>query len=136
MSKNEDEFNKLLVEIKEYNKEAKFDVIKKAWEFAKVAHSGQKRLSGEPYVSHPLEVAKILASWKMDSTTIIAGFLHDTIEDTEVTSSDIIKNFGIEVERLVEGVTKVTKLRLKGNKKHASIENLRKMLLVMAHDLR
>lgn len=132
----EQEFKDLINEIKEYNPKADFEKIKKAWEFAKVAHVGQKRLSGEDFVMHPLRVAAILASWKLDSTSIIAAFLHDTIEDTEVTKENIIKEFGEEIALLVEGVTKVTELRLKGSKQEQFVENLRKMLLVMAKDLR
>src|SRR5579859_5966608 len=132
----ESEFEELISEIKKYNKDARFGEIEKAWEFAKVAHYGQKRLSGEDFVLHPLQVAFILASWKMDSTTIVAGLLHDTVEDGGATEKDIIKEFGIDVWHLVNGVTKVTGLRLEGSVKEQFVENLRKMLLVMAHDLR
>src|SRR5258708_7193353 len=132
----ENEFKDLLDTIKEYNNEAKFTEIKKAWEFAKLAHDGQKRLSGEAFVLHPLRVSRILASWKMDSTTIIAGLLHDSVEDGGATEKDIVKEFGSDVWELVNGVTKVTGLRLEGSVKEQFVENLRKMLLVMARDLR
>ena len=110
--------------------------IEKAWELAKLAHSDQKRMAGEPFVSHPLEVAKILAEWKLDSTSIIAGLLHDTVEDGGATQEDIQKEFGREVSMLVDGVTKVTCLRLKGSRETNFVENLRKLILVMAKDLR
>jgi guanosine-3',5'-bis(diphosphate) 3'-pyrophosphohydrolase len=132
----EREFKELLSTIKEYNEKADFRKIKYAWEFAKIAHIQQRRLTGEGFVNHPLQVAKILASWKLDTTSIIAGFLHDTIEEGGAKREDIIKEFGEDVCRLVDGVTKVTELRLKGSKEQEFIENLRKMLLVMAKDLR
>ena len=132
----QNEFEDLITEIKTYNSHANFEEIKKAWEFAKIAHTGQKRLSGEAFVLHPLRVAKILASWKMDSTTIIAGLLHDTVEDGGATEKDITDRFGIDIWNLVNGVTKVTGIHLKGSVKEQFVENLRKMLLVMAKDLR
>ena len=132
----EKEFKDLIEVIKGYNPKAKFEKIKAAWEFAKMAHTGQKRLSGEDFVLHPLRVAAILASWKMDSTSIIAAFLHDTIEDGGAKREDIVREFGEGVAVLVDGVTKVTGLRLKGSRQEQFVENLRKMLLVMAKDLR
>ncbi len=132
----ENEFKELIEEVKSYSPNAKFEKIKKAWEFAKLAHYGQKRLSGEAFVLHPLRVSRILASWKMDSTTIVAGLLHDSVEDGGAKEKDIVKEFGIEVWELVNGVTKVTGLRLKGSVEEQFVENLRKMLLVMARDLR
>ncbi len=132
----EDQFQKLLESIKDYNLDADFGKINKAWEFAKLAHTSQKRLSGEQYVAHPLKVAEILVSWKLDSTSIIAGLLHDTVEDGGATREDLVKEFGEEVALLVDGVTKVTGIRLKGSKTEEFVENLRKMLLAMARDLR
>jgi len=122
--------------IKKYNEKADLEKIKKAWQFAKLAHTGQKRLTGEDFVQHPLNVAMILAAWKLDTTSIIAGLLHDTIEDGGATREDIVKEFGEEVALLVDGVTKITGFRLKGNQSEQFVENLRKMLLVMARDLR
>jgi len=129
-------FETLLVKIGEYNPGADLAGIKKAWKFAKLAHTGQKRLTGDSFVSHPLEVATKLADWRLDSTSIIAAILHDTIEDGGAKREDIVTEFGEEVALLVDGVTKVTTLRLKGSKEVAFVENLRKMLLVMAQDLR
>jgi len=102
--------------------------------FAKEAHKDQKRLSGEPYFSHLLETAKALAGWGLDEKTVAAGFLHDTIEDTSVTLEDIKAKFGPEVGFLVDGVTKLGKLKYRGRESQA--ENIRKMILAMAEDLR
>lgn len=129
-------FKELLREVESYNPRANFEILKKAWEFAKLAHAGQRRFSGEPFLTHPLEVAKRLASWRLDTTSIIAGLLHDTIEDGGAKREDIVSLFGEDVATLVDGVTKVTELRLKGSREEVFIENLRKMLLVMAKDLR
>lgn len=113
------------------------DVLyKKALDFATLAHTGQKRLSGEPYISHPTTVANTLKEWHMDTATVVAGLLHDTIEDGGALREDIIKEFGEEVANLVDGVTKITKIHLTGSTQNEFVENLRKMLLVMARDLR
>lgn len=132
----EREFEKLLKRFGEYGSKKGCEVVVRAWEFAKLAHAGQKRLTGDPYVSHPLEVAKILVGWRLDKTSVVAGFLHDTIEEGGAREADIIEEFGEEVARLVDGVTKITDIRLKGSKEKVFVENLRKMLLVMASDLR
>ena len=132
----EREFEELLAKVADYNDKANFKKIKSAWEFAKLAHTGQMRLTGDSYSSHPLGTATILAVWKLDETTIIAGLLHDSIEDGGATRQDLVKNFGEEVGELVDGVTKVSHLKLRGSKKEDFIENLRKMFLAMARDLR
>lgn len=132
----EKRFNQLLEKIVSYDSGADIKCIKRAWKFAKLAHYGQKRLSGEAFINHPLEVAIILSTWEMDSTTIIAGLLHDTIEDGGATREDIVNGFGDSVAVLVDGVTKVTNLRLAGSREEYFVENLRKTLLVMAKDLR
>ena len=123
--------------IKTYNgNEEDLRVLDKAWKFAKLSHTGQKRLSGEPYVMHELETAKILASWKLDTKTILAGLLHDTVEDGAAKIEDLEKSFGGDVAILVDGVTKVSYLKLRGSKEEEFVENLRKMFLAMAKDLR
>lgn len=132
----EKEFENLLAEVKSYNPNVNIALIKKAWKFSKLAHSGQKRLSGEDFASHPLEVAKRLASWHLDTTSIIAGLLHDTVEDGGAKREDVVTEFGEDIARLVDGVTKVTGLRLVGSHESEFVENLRKMILVMAKDLR
>lgn len=133
----EKEFNELLKTYKTYE-DKKNDLLKLkiVWEFAKVAHTGQKRLSGEPYVLHGLETAKILASWKMDITTIAAGLLHDSVEDGGARIEDLRENFGEDIAFLVEGVTKVSEIKLRGSKEEEFVENLRKMFMAMAKDIR
>ena len=98
-------------------------------------HEGQKRASGEPYIIHPLEVGQVLAEMKMDSTAIAAGLLHDAVEDTDVTSPEIAKRFGEQVAHIVEGVTKLDKIKF-ANKEDHQAENIRKMLLAMVTDIR
>ncbi|HLE49375.1 MAG TPA: RelA/SpoT family protein [Patescibacteria group bacterium] len=111
-------------------------VVKKAWDFALLAHHGQKRKTGEPFVVHCLEVAKQLNDWKLDQDSIVAGLLHDTVEDGGAKFEDIEKEFNGDVSKLVAGVTKISDIRLRGSQSEAFIENLRKMFLAMAKDLR
>jgi len=111
-------------------------LLHKAFDFAVLAHTGQKRKSGDDFIIHPVAVATHLASWNMDTTTIISGLLHDTIEDGGATREDLVKEFGEDVASLVDGVTKVSEIHLKGQLESAFVENLRKMILVMARDLR
>lgn len=125
----------LIEKIKTYNPNVDETEIRSAYELAKVNHQGQKRNSGEDYIIHPLHVAMILADMNMDSATIIAGLLHDTIEDTSVTYEDIEKKFGKEIAELVDGVTKLKKLNYK-SKAEKQAENIRKMVLAMAKDIR
>lgn len=125
----------LIEKIKTYNPNVDEAEIRSAYELAKVNHQGQKRNSGEDYIIHPLHVAMILADMNMDSATIIAGILHDTIEDTSVTYEDIEKKFGKEIAELVDGVTKLKKLNYK-SKAEKQAENIRKMVLAMAKDIR
>ena len=107
-----------------------------ALEFAQLAHHDQTRLSGEPFVSHPQAVAATLRDWGLDQTAIIAGLLHDTVEDGGATRDDLVKQFGEEVALIVDGVTKITGIHLTGSTEEQFVENLRKMILVMAADLR
>ncbi len=118
-----------------YNPSADISLIRKAYEFAKKAHSGQHRVSGELFIFHPLEVAKILADLELDIATIAAGILHDVVEDTQYSIQDITDNFGSEIAILVDGVTKLGKLEYK-TKEEQQAENLRKMFLAMAKDIR
>ncbi len=110
-------------------------LVEKAYVFAAKAHAGQVRLSGEPYLSHPLAVAYILAQMKLDLPTIAAGLLHDTVEDTDTSIEDIRRLFGKEVAEIVDGVTKISTLPIK-SKIYKEAENFRKMILAMANDLR
>ena len=120
-------------EIKKNNLKVDEDMIFSAFEFAMESHVGQYRKSGEEYIIHPIEVAKILINMKMDTETITAGFLHDIVEDTLITVEEIEYNFGSEVARLVDGVTKLTNLPVGSNKQP---ENIRKMIVAMANDVR
>ncbi|HPP31955.1 MAG TPA: bifunctional (p)ppGpp synthetase/guanosine-3',5'-bis(diphosphate) 3'-pyrophosphohydrolase [Soehngenia sp.] len=125
----------LLLKIEQYNPQADLELIIRAYNFAESAHQGQVRNSGEKYFIHPFQVAMILADLNMDTATIAAGLLHDVIEDTEYTYEDIKKEFGEEVADLVEGVTKLKKLEYK-TKQENQAENLRKMVIAMAKDIR
>ncbi|MBQ7201350.1 MAG: bifunctional (p)ppGpp synthetase/guanosine-3',5'-bis(diphosphate) 3'-pyrophosphohydrolase [Eubacterium sp.] len=111
-------------------------LIRKAYDLAKVAHKDQKRRSGEPYLSHPVCVAIILAQLQMDKETIIGGLLHDVVEDTEYTTEDLTREFSEEIALLVDGVTKLTQLNYSADKIEVQAENLRKMFLAMSSDIR
>ena len=111
------------------------EALWKAYEFGLRHHDGQKRLSGKPYFSHCIAVASTLASWKMDTTTIIAGLLHDTVEDTEATLDDIVKNFGQDLGNLVDGLTKISEISY-SSRKEKQVGNFMKMLLSVAQDMR
>jgi len=134
--KLEGRFEQLVKTIHEYNENVDLVRIRRAFEFAKLAHAGEKRISGSEVIWHPLETSIILASWKMDIATIVAGLLHDTIEHGAATEKDISEYFGEEVLGLVKGVTKVSKIKLKGSSDEIFVENLRKMFLAIAKDLR
>ncbi|MEZ4357021.1 MAG: bifunctional (p)ppGpp synthetase/guanosine-3',5'-bis(diphosphate) 3'-pyrophosphohydrolase [Eubacteriales bacterium] len=125
----------ILKEVKKNYPSADTEKIKTALEFAKKAHSGQNRLSGEPYFSHPYEVAIILAELGMDETTIIASLLHDVVEDTDVTTDMIRARFGSEVAVLVDSVTKMNVLDYRSREEREA-ESIRKMVLAMANDIR
>jgi len=109
--------------------------VAQAYEVAAMAHTGQRRLSGEEYVNHPLEVASILADLRLDAATIIAAILHDTVEDTELTIEEVEQKFGADVARLVQGVTKLGRISFRTPQQHQA-ENIRRMLLAMADDVR
>ncbi|WP_243120770.1 bifunctional (p)ppGpp synthetase/guanosine-3',5'-bis(diphosphate) 3'-pyrophosphohydrolase [Pelotomaculum sp. FP] len=125
----------LLQIIRGYNAKADLSVVKDAYDYAASAHRGQKRISGEPYIVHPLEVAKILAELELDLETIVAGLLHDVVEDTGETLTSISERFGSETALLVDGVTKLSRIEFK-SKEEQQAENLRKMFLAMAKDIR
>ena len=129
-------YNVLIEKIKLYHPSDDFSLIEKAYHIADDAHKNQKRKSGEPYIIHPLCVAIILAELEMDKETIVAGLLHDVIEDTEYTKEDLAKEFSPEIALLVDGVTKLTQLNLSQDKIEIQAENLRKMFLAMAKDIR
>jgi len=130
-----DAFMRLKELIEKYKPNANFALIEKAYNFSTKAHEGQERVSGDPYIIHPVEVGCILAELEMDESSIAAGILHDTIEDTVYTYDFIKKEFGTEIAELVEGVTKLTKIPYT-TKQEIQAENFRKMFLAMAKDIR
>lgn len=131
-----DLYDELIKRVKIYHPNADIGIIKKAYDLACKSHSDQKRKSGEPYIIHPLNVAIILADLEMDKETIVAGLLHDVVEDTEVTMQQIEQEFGKEIANLVGGVTKLGKLSYTSDTVEIQAENLRKMFLAMAKDIR
>ena len=129
-------YQELIASIRKYHPSDDISMIEKAYRIAYEAHKGQKRKSGEPYIIHPLCVAIILADLELDKETIVAGLLHDVVEDTVMTSEEVRQEFGAEVELLVDGVTKLTQLSYSADKIEVQAENLRKMFLAMAKDIR
>ncbi|MFZ5626886.1 MAG: RelA/SpoT family protein, partial [Bacillota bacterium] len=125
----------LVRKIRNFNPQADLSLVEKAYQKAAAAHAGQVRQSGEPYISHPLAVAYILAQLELDLVTIAAALLHDVVEDTEVTLEEIRQEFGDEVALLVDGVTKLSRIEYR-SKEEQQAENWRKMLLAMARDIR
>ena len=129
-------YDMLIARIRKYHPSTDVSMIEKAYKLAVKAHGDQRRKSGEPYIIHPLWVAIILADLEMDKETIAAGMLHDVVEDTKFTEEDIRREFGDEVALLVDGVTKLGRLSYSSDKLEAQAENLRKMFLAMAKDIR
>lgn len=133
----EELYSRLIDKIKRYHPSAgDLSAIDKAYNFAKKSHGDQKRKSGEPYIIHPIHTALVLADLELDKESIMAGLLHDVMEDTKVTREQMISEFGEEVTDLVDGVTKLTKLDYDADKVEKQAENLRKMFLAMAKDIR
>ena len=132
----EDLYQELIAAVKKYHPSSDNSMIEKAYHIAKEAHEGQVRKSGEPYIIHPLCVAIILADLELDKETIVAGILHDVVEDTVMSNEEIRREFGSEVELLVDGVTKLGQLSYSHDKVDEQAENLRKMFLAMAKDIR
>ena len=129
------QLEKLLTTMKAYNPEVNEALVTKAYEYAKKMHEGQTRASGEPYYTHPVEVAQILAEMRMDTTTIVTAILHDTVEDTPVTLADLKREFSPEVSELVNGVSKLTRIESQ-TVEGKQAENFRKLLLAMSEDIR
>ena len=129
-------YDMLIARIKRYHPSTDVSMIKKAYDLAKEAHGTQVRKSGEPYIVHPLWVAIILADLEMDKETIIAAMLHDVVEDTDISEKEVSEMFGGEVALLVDGVTKLGQLSYSSDKLEVQAENLRKMFLAMAKDIR
>ncbi len=132
----DDLYRELIASVRKYHPSTDISMIEKAYRVASEAHKDQKRRSGEPYIIHPLCVAIILADLELDKETIVAGILHDVVEDTVMTSEELRREFGDEVELIVDGVTKLGQLSYSKDKLEEQAENLRKMFLAMAKDIR
>src|SRR5262245_15898052 len=129
------QLDQILSEVAGYDPNADLPLVRRAYEFAAAAHEGQTRKSGDPYVSHPLSVARIIAELKLDVASVCAGLLHDCVEDTSATVEQLGETFGKEIAYLVDGVTKLGKLPY-STREEQQAENFRKMLLAMARDIR
>ena len=129
-------YQELIAGIRKYHPSDDITMVEKAYDIAYNAHKEQKRRSGEPYIIHPLCVAIILADLELDKETIVAGILHDVVEDTVMTEEELTSIFGEEVALLVDGVTKLTQISWSMDKVEIQAENLRKMFLAMAKDIR
>ena len=132
----EELYSILVKTIRNYRPSTDLSMVRKAYQVALAAHKDQKRKSGEPYIIHPVCVAIILAGLELDKETIVAGILHDVVEDTVMTTDEIEQQIGNEVSLLVDGVTKLTQLNYSKDKVEIQAENLRKMFLAMAKDIR
>jgi GTP pyrophosphokinase len=127
--------NHLIEKVRSYDPAAPIDVIARAYEFSESMHKGQRRASGEPYFTHPIEVAGIIADLKLDAASIATGLLHDTVEDTLTSLEEIERLFGAEISALVDGVTKISQMSFT-SREEKQAENFRKMVLAMARDIR
>ena len=130
-----DLFDSLKDVAKDYLPEPHIEALRRSYLVAKEAHEGQTRSSGEPYIIHPVAVARILAEMRLDHKTLMAALLHDVIEDTEVSKEELAEQFGETVAELVDGVSKLDKLKFR-DKKEAQAENFRKMVMAMVQDIR
>ena len=129
------DIDQLIARVRNYQSDADLGVIRRAYEFSAKVHEGQRRRSGEPYVQHPVAVAGVLTMLKTDVTAVVAGLLHDTLEDTVATAEELEREFGKEVVHLVDGVTKIGKITFRSSEEKQA-ENFRKMVLSMADDIR
>jgi GTP pyrophosphokinase len=125
----------LVEKVQSYNPAANEDLLNRAYVYAMKAHGNQKRASGDPYFSHPLEVAAILTEYELDDATIATALLHDVIEDTEATKAEIVDKFGEDIGAIVDGLTKIDKLNLV-SKRAEQAENFRKLLIAISSDIR
>src|SRR5213083_1101825 len=130
-----DLFEELIGEVTAYNPDVDRDLLARAFRFASRAHEGQERGSGESFINHPFGAAKICAQLRLDDETIAAALLHDVVEDTDTDIADVREEFGDEVGKLVEGVTKLTRVHFQ-SREQAEAENYRKLIMAMAEDAR
>src|SRR6266699_3355475 len=129
------QFDEIVKKVQAYRPGDDLGLLRKAFEFSRLEHKAQKRLSGEPYLSHPLEVANVLADMKLDVVCLAGGMLHDVVEDTAITIDRVRQEFGPEVAGIVEGVTKISRIEFVTPEAQQA-ENLRKMVLAMVDDIR
>jgi guanosine-3',5'-bis(diphosphate) 3'-pyrophosphohydrolase len=127
--------NGLIERVREYDSGADVEIIRRAYDFSAAVHKGQRRMSGEPYLTHPVEVASLIAGLKLDVSSVVTGLLHDTVEDTLTTLAEIETGFGAEVAALVDGVTKISQINFR-SREEKQAENFRKMILAMSRDIR
>src|SRR5262245_8164538 len=125
----------ILAKVEKHHPGDNLDLIRRAYIFSAKEHKGQVRASGEPYLTHPIEVSNILAEMKMEAATVSVGLLHDVVEDTLVSLDDVVRTFGPEVAHVVDGVTKISQISFT-SKEEKQAENFRKMLLAMTDDIR
>src|SRR5437773_3936675 len=130
-----DLFEELIGEVTAYNPDVDRDLLARAFRFASRAHEGQERRSGEAFINHPFGAAKICAQLRLDDETIAAALLHDVVEDTDSELDDVRDEFGPEIAKLVEGVTKLTRVQFQ-SREQAEAENYRKLIVAMAEDVR
>jgi GTP pyrophosphokinase/guanosine-3',5'-bis(diphosphate) 3'-pyrophosphohydrolase len=130
---NDDPAYRVFIDTLSYLEPDEIALVLDAYRFGEAAHQGQTRLSGEPYITHPLAVAGALAEWRMDAQAVIAALLHDVMEDTAVTKADIASRFGKPVAELVDGLSKLDRIEFQSYQ-DAQAENFRKMLMAMARD--
>src|SRR3954454_1175552 len=135
LERHQDLVEELLAEVEAYKPDADRELLTRAFDFAARAHAGQVRRSGQEFIYHPWGVAKILAGLQLDEPTLAAALLHDVVEDTGVEPDELRAEFGEEIAKLVEGVTKLTRVRFQ-SREHAEAENYRKLIVAMAEDLR
>ena len=128
-------FNDILERVLSYNPNADVDLLRKAYVFSAKVHLGQVRLSGEPYLIHPMEVTGILTQLKLDVASVATGLLHDTVEDTLASLEEIRENFGDEIAQMVDGLTKISRIPIRSSEENQA-ENFRKMILAMVKDIR
>src|SRR6266498_3656610 len=127
--------DELIADVEAYKSDVDRDLLRRAFTFAERAHEGQQRRSGDDFIYHPWGAAMILATLHLDEQTLAAALLHDVVEDTDTPLADVKSEFGDEVARLVEGVTKLTRIQF-ASREHAEVENYRKMIVAMAQDPR
>src|SRR5918911_3844575 len=135
LERHQDLVDELIAEVEAYKPDVDRELLTRAFDFAARAHDGQLRRSGQEFIFHPWGAAKILAGLRLDEPTLAAALLHDTVEDTGVSIDDIRAEFGDEIARLVEGVTKLTRVQFQ-SREHAEAENYRKLVVAMAEDVR